>query len=1227
MLAILTADMEGFSGRLRSDESGVISLLVSTYYRLARKAAELHGGHLFRREGDAIWCSFPQVDQALEAGLWLLARLELYNRGRPAQDQIRLRVGVARGEVSFVGTSAGDREPIGPILDLARQLENNGLVGAVHAPRELLKGRPVTGRGRRQLGPVGEMETAFLVPSEALLRELDVGPESAGRWVLSLDLREVNPGQRLDWLGWALKARLQGDIEVLDWKEHHHLILWAGQGGAEIPFAWPSGARGALTQGTVVLGSPQAGELSWSGAALESVMELLDRAPDCPGLWGDEDAQGALQWTVWEGGHGYFGPTPERAFPLAGSGPEDASDSILERLAEGFSSQRAACILAGPLATLQQIDNLGGALAIWENPVRAKTLAALWSLDDTDALMQLQAPIFSWFDDPRLSWSKILLGSPETAWSQVAGHSHWQTLLRRGELLWLAPPGSQETLKLLYADFDYRFENPRPGLLLHWNWPEKDVKRWIRRGFEAVEYEPAFLEKMAQRQRFLSQQRQEQRRLSALPARPYKFLNYYTREDKAIFFGRDQDIDRLQERMLCSGLLVVFGKSGVGKTSLLRAGLLSRYLAPHDLVLNLRMLSEPVASIRSLLCKVLGLKDKPQLSLASLLETAEGCVRGRVILVLDQFEEFFLRCAPPQRLHFGEQLADILRLDLRRTHLILSLREDFLAQMSELEDSVPTILQQRFRVQALTREQALEATLKPARLFGLSVDEKVIEDLMGLLDRGGIEPPQLQIVLDRLYDQRTDNRICLEQYQKLGGAERILRDYFEETLDHNLGPDSQRARELLKKMITPRKTKLVVTQKDLVSALHWPSENVAAVLKLLVESRLVRSWQEAEHGCYELAHDILTQEIASWESPQELALQHAQLVLRNEMRNYQKLGLLMSLDRLILLQQQASHLSVSPPERSMLIRSSVLRGLDPGCWMEMGRGLEVLLGVLDETVDGDISRAVISYLCRHELEGRALERTLQAMRRVGNPHLMQDLRGLQAALREALEGAVRERFFGDHAMARVEAGPAWVGSTRACKELRKSRLRPDLHERIESEMDYQQVELESYSIDLRLVSNEEYAEFRPLHRHFFPPEEGNLPAVNVSYEEACQFAEWLGKRIPSELQWEKAARGTDGRLFPWGNDFDPERLNSAESGRRALTPVDAFPQGASPYGCLNMAGNVWEWTSTLWEPGSSLMAKKGGCALNYEPHMHSSARFEDPPEMRLRWAGFRLIAD
>jgi iron(II)-dependent oxidoreductase len=124
--------------------------------------------------------------------------------------------------------------------------------------------------------------------------------------------------------------------------------------------------------------------------------------------------------------------------------------------------------------------------------------------------------------------------------------------------------------------------------------------------------------------------------------------------------------------------------------------------------------------------------------------------------------------------------------------------------------------------------------------------------------------------------------------------------------------------------------------------------------------------------------------------------------------------------------------------------------------------------------------------------------------------------------------------------------------------------------------------LPAFYIDVHEVTNREYKAFRP--DHAYPDGADDVPATKVLKADAEAYAQSIGKRLPTDLEWEKAARGTDGRVYPWGNEFDPSRCNAGE--RRPLQPVGSYPGGASPYGCLDMAGNAWEWVAdTYRDPG------------------------------------------
>ena len=139
------------------------------------------------------------------------------------------------------------------------------------------------------------------------------------------------------------------------------------------------------------------------------------------------------------------------------------------------------------------------------------------------------------------------------------------------------------------------------------------------------------------------------------------------------------------------------------------------------------------------------------------------------------------------------------------------------------------------------------------------------------------------------------------------------------------------------------------------------------------------------------------------------------------------------------------------------------------------------------------------------------------------------------------------------------------------------------------------------------------------------------PVVLVSRADAVAYAAWLSRRtgktwaLPIEAQWEKAARGADGRRFPWGNIFDPTRLNSHDAGPFDTVPVGMFPAGKSPYGVLDMAGQIFEWTSTAGPAGRTVV--KGGswddkgCGV-----CRSAARHTRPNDIKHILIGFRVVS-
>ena len=249
-------------------------------------------------------------------------------------------------------------------------------------------------------------------------------------------------------------------------------------------------------------------------------------------------------------------------------------------------------------------------------------------------------------------------------------------------------------------------------------------------------------------------------------------------------------------------------------------------------------------------------------------------------------------------------------------------------------------------------------------------------------------------------------------------------------------------------------------------------------------------------------------------------------------------------------------------------------------------------------------------------------------------------------------------------MVYVPAGEFTLGTSDAQIDSWLKEHPEDKREQFAEEQPQCRVSLPGYWIDRYEVTNAQYLRFVKVAGHHAPLywEGGrvpagaeNLPVVGVDWGDAGAYCKWAGGRLPTELEWEKAARGADGRLFPWGNQWDSKRCSSliqvvttpspgawvVETTGAKMAAVGSYPSGASPYGALDMAGNVWEWCGDWYDEKAyqryaqgdltppatgTCRVLRGGSVYNGIPGIYRCAHRDSiAPDVRDYGIGFRCV--
>jgi WD40 repeat protein len=386
------------------------------------------------------------------------------------------------------------------------------------------------------------------------------------------------------------------------------------------------------------------------------------------------------------------------------------------------------------------------------------------------------------------------------------------------------------------------------------------------------------------------------------PSNPFKGLAYYETSDEGRFAGRQRDIEAVVNGILRTRTFVIYGRSGLGKTSLLLAGVFPRLKTHNCRTLDVRLLDDPVDDLRRALGRQCGLADEEAAGtdLEDLIRRFGHTPEGEdllVVIAFDQFEEFFVRFAdqpdPAGGVRSGEELdrkvrqkriaqredfirevgllAANTRLNLR---LVFSLREDWVAEMGDFAAAIPEIMQSMHRLLPLTSFGVRQAVVETLRAGQVDFDSRLISALVDTLADFNFDPVVLQVLCSEVWKKARERckdrplRLEVEDLALEGGVRDVFRGLLENALQE-IGPEPPPRKKkvltgaVLDALISEKRTKQAMSKADLLRQhFHIDETELKEVLDRLSRNRLVRT--DPRGGWYELVHERLVGAILEW---------------------------------------------------------------------------------------------------------------------------------------------------------------------------------------------------------------------------------------------------------------------------------------------------------------------------------------------------------------------------
>lgn len=434
------------------------------------------------------------------------------------------------------------------------------------------------------------------------------------------------------------------------------------------------------------------------------------------------------------------------------------------------------------------------------------------------------------------------------------------------------------------------------------------------------------------------------------PSAPYKGLASFSAGDQSIFFARTEASQRLTHRILAHRITLLYGTAGVGKTSLMQAGVRPQLRQMGAWVVDMApqvglSLEDGLSTALAESAAHAGLSLPPADSLNDSLRRQQHDLRGPIVIIIDPFEAHLAESDPAisqANWQTLQSLAEDRSLDLR---WVWVLREDRMAELPAPAWWEHPALSARFRLDRLTREAAHSAIVEPAHQFDIEWAPAVVEQMLDELEDAegrGILPAQLQLVCQRLFETLApgERRITPAFYAQSGGVESLLSGYLDQVIA-SLPPDRQSlARTLLATLVTSGGSRQRLSLAELLEVVSTSPATAESLLDDLVAQHLLQRWEmpptasapRPQRLHYELIHDYLTTPISVWLNEAFWTAQKAREILRRHLPAWQQDGRLLATDDLRTVAALREQLRLTPAALDLLYASAVGLDADAAGW-------------------------------------------------------------------------------------------------------------------------------------------------------------------------------------------------------------------------------------------------------------------------------------------------------